>query len=41
MKDGPMPLLFWLPLIMLNGMARVFDAETAKTVAALAPRKRD
>jgi hypothetical protein len=36
-----MPLFFWLPLIVLSGMARVFDAEAAKTVAALAPRKRD
>jgi hypothetical protein len=41
MKDGPMPLFFWLPLIVLSGMARVFDAENAKAIAAFVPRKRD
>jgi hypothetical protein len=35
-----MPLFFWLPMIVLSGMAKVFEAETARVLAATAPRDR-
>jgi hypothetical protein len=36
-----MPLFFWLPMIMLSGMARVFNDEASRTAAAFTPRKPD